>query len=261
MKIGYKGTDSEMKCRGFQYELGKEYMVTVDKKLVNVVTSFTEEPAEDKSLSSCSESVVHYCNNMEDCFQFYSSKGNNRFFKVAIKGNFHDKKGKSCTKHIEFLEELTEKEILAAKERVEIGKIEKKLRLEDVRHLQSKFPNLILGGSLSLYLQGAKLKRLEREGTMDFDMIHPYWLDMSEAGVIPIDVKNSGNTFDETYIYNDIKIDLSINNSTKYSTVEFNGHKYKVNTIEQVLEYKIKYAQQQNGHKHKNDIRELIGIK
>ena len=95
----------------------------------------------------------------------------------------------------------------------------------------------------------------------DFDFIAPYWIYLAEMeGVNHIDAKNSGNTFDETYNYKGVKIDLAINPRSKYKTVIFNGHAYKVNDVLEVLKYKIEYGLMKNGQKHRNDINNLLNL-
>ena len=61
---GYKGTDKDMRCRDFQYELGKQYDMT-----------------EGQTIQVCS-SGFHLCLNLEDVFDYYCIESNNRFFKV-----------------------------------------------------------------------------------------------------------------------------------------------------------------------------------
>ena len=43
--IGYKATDANMQCRGFQFELGKTYTHTGDLKLCNSGFHFCEQPS------------------------------------------------------------------------------------------------------------------------------------------------------------------------------------------------------------------------
>ena len=62
--IAYKGTDKNMKCRGFQYELGKEY--------------------ETDKAQACKEGF-HACEYPLDVFSYYNPAGN-RFFVVEQDG-------------------------------------------------------------------------------------------------------------------------------------------------------------------------------
>lgn len=61
---GYKGTDVNMCCRGYQYELGKQY-----------------DMPEDEKIEEC-KSGFHLCLSLQDVFYYYGIGGGNRFFKV-----------------------------------------------------------------------------------------------------------------------------------------------------------------------------------
>lgn len=114
---GYKGTDRDMKCQGFQYELGTTYQMPREK------------------VSECSTGF-HLCLNMDDVQQYYPIGGGNRYFKVRAMVRLSDKneygrypeydsnnpysylihhhpRNKLVAAEIEFLEELTVDEILS----------------------------------------------------------------------------------------------------------------------------------------------------
>ena len=86
---GYKGFDSDLKCRGFQYEVGKEYDT-------------------DKAISC--KTGFHFCENPFDVFNYYApsdEKGMSRFCEVEGSGEF-DKSGNdkvACT-HIKINAEI-----------------------------------------------------------------------------------------------------------------------------------------------------------
>ena len=61
---GYKGTDKDMKCRDFQYEIDKEYSLLKDEEPVLCKKGF------------------HLCLKLSDVFRYYDICNNNRFFKV-----------------------------------------------------------------------------------------------------------------------------------------------------------------------------------
>ena len=63
--IAYKGFNKDLTCRGFQYEIGKEY--------------------EEKEVLLC-ESGFHACENPFDVLDFYGDIPNNRFCKVEQSG-------------------------------------------------------------------------------------------------------------------------------------------------------------------------------
>lgn len=61
---GYKGTDKNMVCRDYQYELGKQFDMT-----------------EGADIKECS-SGFHLCKDLKDVFNYVSIGDRNRFFKV-----------------------------------------------------------------------------------------------------------------------------------------------------------------------------------
>ena len=87
---GYKGFDKDLKCRGFQYETGKEYSTD---KAVACKTGF------------------HYCENPMDVLGFYppcDDSGNlNRFCDVEGSGDFDkSESGKLCCTHLKVKAEI-----------------------------------------------------------------------------------------------------------------------------------------------------------
>jgi hypothetical protein len=58
--IGYKAFDSNLMCKGFQYEIGKTYEFDGDIEL-------------------CSAGF-HFCENITDCFYYYSGEGRHARF-------------------------------------------------------------------------------------------------------------------------------------------------------------------------------------
>lgn len=57
--IAYKGFDENLCCRGFQYEIGKEY--------------------EQEGAIRCCENGFHACTNPFDVLEYYGANGNNRY--------------------------------------------------------------------------------------------------------------------------------------------------------------------------------------
>lgn len=109
---GYKGTDANMCCRDFQYEIGKQYDMPDDAKIVEC------------------ESGFHMCLKLDDVFDYYKIGESNRFFKVKalvrLKDkesygayehySFWSKRNKLVAKSIIFVSELTQDEILKGTE-------------------------------------------------------------------------------------------------------------------------------------------------
>ena len=61
---GFKGTDSEMKCRDYQFKIGETFTVS-----------------DEKEVKLC-EYGFHLCAALNDVFKYYPIGNNNRFFKV-----------------------------------------------------------------------------------------------------------------------------------------------------------------------------------
>ena len=152
---GYKGTDKDMCCQGFQYELGKVYQM------------HREEVEECKN-------GYHCCLNLNDVFSYYHIGNGHRFFKVRALVRLSDKneygmggitydfkfglnynisRNKLVAAEIEFLEELTIDEILSntrasawtdeyKKLALEIGidEAERKMRITDLTDLGYSLP-------------------------------------------------------------------------------------------------------------------------
>ena len=88
--IGYKGFDEELKCRGFQYEVGKIYF---------------EERAE------CCKQGFHFCERLTDVFTYYPISFS-RFCEVQASGRLDIKGDKIAATEIEIIRELTLEEII-----------------------------------------------------------------------------------------------------------------------------------------------------
>jgi hypothetical protein len=89
---GYKVTDAKMRCRGFQYEIGKEYVH--QGKIQHCVAGF------------------HFCINANHCFDYYDFKRENRVFEVDGYGEMLTEGDKTVCSHIKLIRELTWQEVL-----------------------------------------------------------------------------------------------------------------------------------------------------
>jgi LysM repeat protein len=94
MMKAYKGFDKDLKCRGFQFEIGKEY--------------------EEEEASLCNKGF-HACENPLDCFNYYAP-GTSRFCEVEIEDNGERNKedSKVCGKKIKIGAELNVAQICKA---------------------------------------------------------------------------------------------------------------------------------------------------
>ena len=88
---GYKIMESDITCRGFQYELGKEY--SLEGELVICRNGF------------------HFCENIFDCLEYYDNiKGDKRLFLVEALGEVITENDKSVTNKIKIIEEIKDTE-------------------------------------------------------------------------------------------------------------------------------------------------------
>ena len=131
---GYKGTDKDMCCQGFQYELGTKYQM----------------PREN--VDEC-RTGYHFCLNMNDVQKYYGIGHGNRYFKVRALVRLSDKneygrmpeydpndmyrvlfgrtpRDKLVAAEIEFLEELSIDEILSDTKAKDWSEEYKKLVIE-----------------------------------------------------------------------------------------------------------------------------------
>ena len=124
---GYKGTDKDMKCLNYQYELGVQY-----------------DMPEDEPIQEC-KNGFHLCLNLVDVWDYYCIGGGNRFFKVKALVRKTDKdnyrcgndwytpsvyKNKLVAKSIIFTYELTYDEILKYTDAQNLPEDYKKIALE-----------------------------------------------------------------------------------------------------------------------------------
>lgn len=103
---GYKGTDKDMKCRDYQFELGKQF-----------------DMPEGEAIELC-RSGFHLCQDLRNVFAYYDIGDGNRFFEVKALVRRYNKNGtytyehrddKMTSKSITFVRELTADEIFKAK--------------------------------------------------------------------------------------------------------------------------------------------------
>ena len=101
---GYKGTDKDMKCRDYQYELKKPYYIP-----------------ENEEVAVCSNGF-HLCKELSDVYGYYTIGHGNRFFEVSALVRENDleryardyRSKKLVARSIIFIRELEPDEILQA---------------------------------------------------------------------------------------------------------------------------------------------------
>ena len=82
---GYKATDKDMSCRGYQYELDTTYH-------------------HDGHVGLC-ESGFHFCRSLKDCFGYYD-RDTSRVFEIEATGKIIVGEDKCVCEDIRFIREL-----------------------------------------------------------------------------------------------------------------------------------------------------------
>ena len=92
MKKGFKVFDKDLKCMGFQYEIGKSYK-------------------HDGKISLCNAGF-HFCEKLIDCFNYYGFEQQNRVCIVTATGRVESGSDKSVTSRIRIIEEISWEKVL-----------------------------------------------------------------------------------------------------------------------------------------------------
>lgn len=241
-KIGYKGFDKNLQCRGEQFVIGDTY--TKPKPLAT-------------QLRCCTSFGFHYCNDLKHVYEYYPISEGNRFCEIEILGDFKDQWNKSITTSFRIVKEITQE--------VYKKKTFEDMRLDDVKHLQNKYPHLHVGGSVGLFLHGIVTDRVKKGGVTDIDITTPYFTliesdDKNTVEEVDLSEDEYGDDFDSAIFFNGSKVEIKIDPKQRYEVVEYEGFKYKVTALETIIDYKTKYALK-GSKKHKQDLYELLGKK
>ena len=98
--MNIKGMDRNMQCRGFQFEIGKEYKIETN----------------GRPLELCSDTVFHYCKSLSQVHTYYDCNNeNNRYFEIEVLGEEVTDGEKCGSNHIKILREITDAELDAMK--------------------------------------------------------------------------------------------------------------------------------------------------
>lgn len=90
-----KGFDKDLCCRGMQFEVGKTYE-----------TGYPKE-----KLECCSETVIHFCDNLQSVNRYYSVLEMNRFCEVEPLGDIVKDDDKYGTNKIKIVREIVGEEL------------------------------------------------------------------------------------------------------------------------------------------------------
>ena len=103
-RVFIKGFDSEFKCRGYQFEIGKDYKIDLP------------DGYELSANDLCSNKVFHFCDSLSKVHGFYDChKTDNRYCIIEVLGQLCDDGTKCGSDHIRIVRELTGEELAIAK--------------------------------------------------------------------------------------------------------------------------------------------------
>lgn len=140
----------------------------------------------------------------------------------------------------------------------------KRMQLEKVKWLQNKYPNLIVSGSIALFLHGCRTKRWEASFfTPDIDLILPFYFPIEGEKIKEYweEQHASGSDFQEVYNFEGTKLDTRVDANQRWEHIKYDKYTYKVSDPLDIIQAKIKYSKQPgpNSTKHKQDLYDMIG--
>ena len=225
---------------------------------------------DDRPLSLCTNSGFHFSLKLGDAVRHVGRSPSIVYYEIEVLGDFLLGKDKGITKQFKFIRSISEREMDEIVMEEKINHV-----LSTVQKMQTAFPYAVLGGSLALYLYGARLERF-REKEPDIDLSVPFYYGFEELIDEPTSTttdpflpvlsmvtkpsvknKNYGNDFDYSLYVDDSDVDVKIDPLQKYQIIQHNGFNYKVALLPVIIAAKAKYALTGN-EKHNDDLLELI---
>lgn len=90
-----KGFDKDLRCRGFQFEVGKTY----------------ETGAADEDLKLCSDTVFHFCRSLQQVHDYYNVNNDNRYCEIEVLGRLIEDDCKCGSNKIRVVREISNGEL------------------------------------------------------------------------------------------------------------------------------------------------------
>ena len=174
-------------------------------------------------------------------------------------------------------------EMLASKnpEMKELGRVLKREKDTAVRlgfplidRMLEKYPQMIIAGSVGLFLHNIRLVRMNGGGDKDIDIILPYFVpfdnfdevDFREPQKKTNDELNPSLDFDYTVhcsyrvegVLQMKNFDVRIDPKRMYEVVIYEEREYKVALLEDIMLAKLRYAER-GVLKHRDDLYEMVG--
>ena len=98
--MNIKGMDENMRCRDFQFEIGKEY----------------KKENGGRKLELCTNTVFHFCKSLSQVHNYYDCRNeNNRYFEIEVLGEEVTDGEKCGSDHIKIVREIVGEELAALK--------------------------------------------------------------------------------------------------------------------------------------------------
>lgn len=99
-RIFIKGFDKDLKCRGYQFEIGKEYKIDLPEGYTLTVRDL------------CSDKVFHFCDSLRKVHAHYDCTDvTNRFCEIEVLGQLCETEDKCGSNHIKIIREITDAEL------------------------------------------------------------------------------------------------------------------------------------------------------
>ena len=103
-RIFIKGFNSDLTCRGYQFEIGKEYKIDLPEGYKLTTNDL------------CSNKVFHFCDGLTKVHSYYSCNDEtNRYCIIEVLGELVESDDKCGSNHIKIVRELTPEELKIAK--------------------------------------------------------------------------------------------------------------------------------------------------
>ena len=103
-RVFIKGFDKDLRCRGYQFEIGKDYKIDLPEEY-----TLTKDDL-------CSNKVFHFCDGLSKVHSFYScNEETNRYCIIEVLGQFCETDDKCGSDHIRIVREIIGEELKIAK--------------------------------------------------------------------------------------------------------------------------------------------------
>jgi hypothetical protein len=147
---GYKGTDKNMCCREYQYELGKQHDMPEDEEIKECVNGF------------------HLCLTLDDVFKYYQIGYGNRFFKVQalVRKADADQYDQNVCSSYYGLFDVSTKDKLAAKSIILVSElaIDEILKDTDAHSLPQEYKQMAIDCGIESAIVNYKINTLVEDG-------------------------------------------------------------------------------------------------